>query len=577
MFFSSKNSVFVTIARECYCPGEIVEGAVSVDLQSRIRASGISIKVTGREKCSLKDSTGNPQRGYVNMFKLVRDVVTLDPDRDSYGEFQFPFKFRLPKNVPGTSTYTEDDATAGSIAYKVKGRVNVQGGDAIKFTRHIFVVQPNSIARLVARNDPTARFCMCIKRNNILVEIATDKTEYRTGENLIIRAAIRNETQSELKGLNAELIMSVLLVSSNGHRVESEQTISSANFPPIAPLQQIPYCELHLAIPQDVPQQSLGRSVRVIYFARVSVVDGSPNLVTRIPVAIYRNESHSHESAADLPSGFNPTVYNAPQLPVPVSIVPPPPSFPMFIFSRIQPISNSCPGPRVLFGKDGHPIPPTYPSGQPIVLPTGFGYKIKSVMTKPVKVPDHPMPSASADVETVEHTAKEVKESHELAAQSLHTEAKSASDHVNAVAHDSVQATQSGVHSVTHSTTSPAKKSPKSLNMDDVKKYVPVIKGAVAFGQSIFKASKGGDSPKQQPFGLPDMYGYVDPSLQPPPAEESNGITMDALKEAGMAGYQAYSEAAKDESNMTTEQLLAKKKKEVAELEAKQAQASGHT
>ena len=125
------NSALVTLSRtNAFYPGDVVTGVLHLDIPTPIDSCGIFLKLTGKEYVhwSEQHSSGSGKRrrthtvhyyGGSSLFKLTLPIKD-SPCSSLSGQFEYPFEFQLPSDIPGSFEY-RSGAVTGYILYKLKG------------------------------------------------------------------------------------------------------------------------------------------------------------------------------------------------------------------------------------------------------------------------------------------------------------------------------------------------------------------------------------------------------------------------------------------------------------------------
>ena len=134
------------------------------------------------------------------MLILMRIPLKYPPDMSNGGNFELPFKFQIPNQLPSSFKYQGNGGYC-SILYKVK----IDMGKFANMEKEILVrviAQPPSsqpVPNLVEPFSTNIKFCCCIPKGKIIVAAKADDTRVGQGEEMKVDLGIKNNSTANLE------------------------------------------------------------------------------------------------------------------------------------------------------------------------------------------------------------------------------------------------------------------------------------------------------------------------------------------------------------------------------------------
>lgn len=226
VFLSVNNTTCITagseISGEIRCP----DHSVSNDI-----FSGVTLYFIGKEDVEVRyTEAGHGTRGGGVKYKsakrdIVRTMIPLDTSRAG----RYPFRFKIPDQLPSSMNYKDGNGGYCSIRYKVK--LHLMRGRDQEIPVNIRA-KPPSNAPIPSVADPiTTRigFMYCVPQGSITWAACVDDTRVGVGEQLIINLGLKNESLTKLERVTAKLKQSVEW-HTPGHSSSNKSIIRSTSF-----------------------------------------------------------------------------------------------------------------------------------------------------------------------------------------------------------------------------------------------------------------------------------------------------------------------------------------------------------
>lgn len=382
---SGSGGIHVSVGKGAYAPGETVTGTVSVNILNPIRAKSITVRISGKEKCRWNEQRTRTvdgrsetytvsHSGNHRILETIVPVMTLDENMAYSGQFQYPFSFVLPANLPGT-TYIQTNGVTASVYYSVQGRLNIVGmlKSDLKFKQPLVVRQaPPFLNRLQANYSGAVTVFCCVSKGMVTMNIAAEKNAYQPGEQAGISASIDNQSRRNFKRIVAEL-KQVVEVSASGSWKRFEMVVAQSSHPGIERMQSDLNRQLVLQIPPTVQQNCQGYIVKMHYSLNVRAdVAWGRDPTCKMPLVIYYPDNPVSGNAVQAPLGYAPSVKQ------PVAFVvtnnsQPPPAFSMQQYGNVVqlPLDPSRDVEHVPSAPVQQSMAPIYATANPVTTESG--------------------------------------------------------------------------------------------------------------------------------------------------------------------------------------------------------------
>ena len=196
---SKYGFIYLQPNSESYYPGDQVTGTVYLELHSRFPGKTIQIALKGKEKIWFQNPA-NPEK--VSSEKSIVFDKTFVLYTESKGEeleagqYEFPFSFLIPENIPGTFQHVET-RLAACVKYSLSASLLAASSDkayVLRYDRPFLVHDTRMRVEDAASTFPIpVRGCFsCINHGVSIIDIALNKTAYLPSDEVKMRLDINN-------------------------------------------------------------------------------------------------------------------------------------------------------------------------------------------------------------------------------------------------------------------------------------------------------------------------------------------------------------------------------------------------
>ena len=221
------GSILMQTDKPYFAPGEDVTGNIYLYLQQPFPGSQLELQLSGKEKVRWKRRKNNGGDSYTVTY--TDDAKILDYSCPVYsfmggsvqtGQYSFPFRIKLPYDIPASCLYTNYAASESfaQVKYKIKALLQPLNRDSMKpmkFKQTLVVRQlPAEVpmSSSAEYSDTVNSCCCCCSSGSVRMESQCDKTAYFPYETARIMAMIDNSNCSkDIKGIKVQLRQHVLL------------------------------------------------------------------------------------------------------------------------------------------------------------------------------------------------------------------------------------------------------------------------------------------------------------------------------------------------------------------------------
>lgn len=235
---SSSTNVFLSVdgSRTCITAGSTLTGEIRCPDHSISNDifSGVTLYFIGKEDVEVRYTEsghgtkgGGPKSKFAKK-DIIRTIIPLDTSNSSVESGRYPFRFRVPDQLPSSLFYKDGNGGYCSIRYKVK--MHLMRGRDQEIPIEIIAKPPSVAIPSVA--DPMAtkiQFLYCMPQGSVTWAVGADNTRIGVGENLSINLGIKNESLVRLERVTAKLKQSVEWHTS-GHSSTNKAVVRSASF-----------------------------------------------------------------------------------------------------------------------------------------------------------------------------------------------------------------------------------------------------------------------------------------------------------------------------------------------------------
>jgi len=301
-----KNEIFIHTNKGTYVGGEQIHGTVFLCIHHGIPARSLTLYLSGYEKVFWQETKtefydkpdGTKGTRVITIdreadhtfFKISMDLVNY-PGGFPAGQFQYPFIYQLPNNLPGVFRHTGSNLKA-KVEYKIKAVVDVPHGHDLHCKQHLVIHEKinRSIEPRHFIKDHKVRTLCCIPRGDIHCEAYMDKNAYQAGETAQVHVNVNNQSTVEVTNFNVKLIRELQLNTKHGHVNTLRQVIATARYPGTDPKsEKQSNCPLPLLSDGHYIQPSTnGKHVKARYEVMIECsIPWAPDLEIYAPVIMY--------------------------------------------------------------------------------------------------------------------------------------------------------------------------------------------------------------------------------------------------------------------------------------------------
>ena len=168
-----------------YSPGEIIHGEIYIKLSENFKSEKLNIRIEGFEKYKINEGI----KEYTQSTEIFnKSIILYDWENGvaAKGDYTFPFNFKLPKNIPGSTVISLKDIQA-SISYSIIASIpkflNQKKEFWVKSTRQseLSLKKNQVFEKFIIKN-----FC-CVNKGTVDFQMSTNKFEYNSEDIMRIK------------------------------------------------------------------------------------------------------------------------------------------------------------------------------------------------------------------------------------------------------------------------------------------------------------------------------------------------------------------------------------------------------
>ncbi|MEW5313995.1 MAG: hypothetical protein WDW38_005524 [Sanguina aurantia] len=360
--FSHGNGIYVHLAQQTYFTGDTVTGTILLNVTKPFPCSSILLKVEGHEEVRWTERVqrservlgGDPNLNETRMVAVHiphharRSILEVNVPLHSYpqecipGQYQFPFTFQLPVNLPSTFTFADHgfseggrySDTMGVIRYSVAAECVVPGVFTcnLRGARDLTLLQriTFSPAQLTSTAHQHVRCCCCCNKGSASVTARVERGMLHAGETVNVSVSVENQSTVQFLQTEVRLCRAVHLTTGSSTRDHAD-AVALAVCPGLMPgtsSRGVPVC---LAVPFDASPTATGQLLTCRYRVevRMKTTCCMSDAVLEIPVVVRGvPPEEACSPALQPPPGWNPTVVG---LPVTMTLPSAPPIAPSYV------------------------------------------------------------------------------------------------------------------------------------------------------------------------------------------------------------------------------------------------------
>lgn len=241
------GGLLVNVDKASYKPGDVVQGNIFLNLTQSVSATSLDLNLRIEEFTEYIVYTKNKK--YSNSHPCLRvlydstaSLLKFNQNLIPPGQYQFPFSFGLPLNMPGSFEYY-DKFTKSYIKYTLEAKLsNFNSKSEIKNQVLLIVNQPfniesNNIFKEVSQ-DLTSFFC--IHKGCSTLKVFIPREYFYSNDTIIAKCELDNKNTSlSANNVKVTLKQNIALKDGHGKLRRITRQISSINYRHIYPKKNI--------------------------------------------------------------------------------------------------------------------------------------------------------------------------------------------------------------------------------------------------------------------------------------------------------------------------------------------------
>lgn len=333
--------LYVQTNEPYYSPNSMVTGSVYLDLYRPLRIYSVELKLRGTERIKWEELKDNPSgngnkitekmKDKLEIFRTVVQLQSMSGDLPM-GQYQYPFAFQLPDQIPGTFDIKHFDYD-GRVRYTLTAVLSCSGRDPVKHRTELVVRQRPAMANYntPVRSDENVCIC-CSNKGRCSMTCHFQSDTYQPGNDAVLMTEVDNTICTvDIKNFVVSLIQHVTFKARNGKSSDFTRTVRSSDFPGIARHSSNRGNPQLMSLRLEESGSEAGKliqpnvrgimitcnyelEIRPIFDAPCSCCSNTP--VVKVPLYIYAPELRNWISA--IPQGFCPKLYNVQNIIIPM-------------------------------------------------------------------------------------------------------------------------------------------------------------------------------------------------------------------------------------------------------------------
>lgn len=324
-----------------YNPGAFVSGAVYLDIYRPITIYNVELRLRGTERVKWEELKSGPQTDANKITEKMKDKVSIFNTTNMLygmaqtlppGQYQFPFSFQLPDQIPGTFEIKHFDFE-GRIRYTLTAVLNCEGRDPIKYRTDLVVRQRPTIANYNAPVTAEQEVCSCCSNKGRCTLICNFQSDtYQPGNDAVLMTTVDNSICTvDITNFAVTLKQNVNFRTRTGKTSSHTRNVRTNEFPGVPrhtstrgkpQLMTIRLEESSFEHGKVIQPSVQGLMITCNYQLEVRPIFAVSCLccsnfpMITVPMYIYAPELQNWISA--IPQGFSPKVYDTCNIIVPV-------------------------------------------------------------------------------------------------------------------------------------------------------------------------------------------------------------------------------------------------------------------
>jgi len=197
-------TIYVQTNQPYYAPNAIVDGSVYIDVVKPTVVQRLDLCIKGKERIKWIDTGPEGNRAGTGVNKNKNEVFNSTVSLHSFngtlnqGQYQFPFSFQLPDNIPGSFDIKHENHE-GRVKYTLIGILYVGTSDPIKYRSELIVrQQPLASDYSVPKvQDQHVSIC-CKNHGRCVLKCKFQSDNYQPGQEAMLMCGIDNSSCSAL-------------------------------------------------------------------------------------------------------------------------------------------------------------------------------------------------------------------------------------------------------------------------------------------------------------------------------------------------------------------------------------------
>ncbi len=184
----------IETGKPVFNPGEYVEGHVILRCDDGFKCNRVTIHLQGEEKSRVVRGSGDNRRVYREKITHVSQVVELITGAPiESGEHHYPFRIRLPVQIPGSY-----QGVHGRVRYQLRAKTEISWAFDLKSSI------PINVSHRVPILSPRAKTAQILQDGQDMVRIEIPEDLVRYDEPFTFRYHIQGDPN--MRGIRAELL-----------------------------------------------------------------------------------------------------------------------------------------------------------------------------------------------------------------------------------------------------------------------------------------------------------------------------------------------------------------------------------
>jgi hypothetical protein len=246
------GGIMIYLDQPSYRPGDVVLGNVYINMAQSFSTSCLELILKVEQYTSfteekftdfgLRKDSETRYEGYKKLYHSKAILAKFTQSLISPGQYQYPFSFTLPPNLPGSFEYYDEFNTA-YVTYILEARLGtLNSTNEIKNSTLIIVNQPLQSLGVSGFRENTAKlksWC-CFPRGTSTLRVSLPKANFYTNDKVIANCEFDNlKTSLDGKNIKVTLIQNIVLKDNYGRIKQLNRHLSNLNYRNIYPHREV--------------------------------------------------------------------------------------------------------------------------------------------------------------------------------------------------------------------------------------------------------------------------------------------------------------------------------------------------